>query len=244
MGLNTSPAATFGSIGGAPTDNAALAAALALKLDKAGGTMTGALVNSTNGAASTPPLLLSGTVFTGGSSTTTKPSLLVEPAGTTSTGWSTNGTMLGANAPSGFTGRIFDAQLNGVSKANINQDGTLTINKFGVNIDVYDDDATTLRARLSLGRWLCRDYSDSNQTANLGRDGSGGMALAKDTPLIFSSTANWFGAEACRILSGTGAPESVVTAGVGSLFLRQDGGANTTLYVKESGTGNTGWVAK
>lgn len=23
-----------------------------------------------------------------------------------------------------------------------------------------------------------------------------------------------------------------------------DGGANTTLYVKESGTGNTGWIAK
>jgi hypothetical protein len=43
---------------------------------------------------------------------------------------------------------------------------------------------------------------------------------------------------------GTGNPEGVVTAGVGTLFLRTDGGASTTLYVKESGTGNTGWVAK
>lgn len=43
---------------------------------------------------------------------------------------------------------------------------------------------------------------------------------------------------------GTGSPESVVTAGIGSLFLRHDGGASTSLYVKESGTGNTGWVAK
>ena len=34
---------TFGTLGGAPGDNAALAAALALKLDKTGGTMTGAL---------------------------------------------------------------------------------------------------------------------------------------------------------------------------------------------------------
>lgn len=33
-------------------------------------------------------------------------------------------------------------------------------------------------------------------------------------------------------------------APVGSLFTRTDGGASTTLYVKESGTGNTGWVAK
>jgi hypothetical protein len=46
------------------------------------------------------------------------------------------------------------------------------------------------------------------------------------------------------IYSGTGSPEGVTTAPVGSLFLRRDGGASTTLYVKESGSGNTGWVAK
>ena len=44
--------------------------------------------------------------------------------------------------------------------------------------------------------------------------------------------------------SGTGSPEGAVTAPVGSLFTRTDGGAGTTLYVKESGAGNTGWVAK
>lgn len=49
---------------------------------------------------------------------------------------------------------------------------------------------------------------------------------------------------AASILAGTGTPEGLQTAPVGSLFLRTDGGAATTLYVKESGTGNTGWVAK
>lgn len=44
--------------------------------------------------------------------------------------------------------------------------------------------------------------------------------------------------------SGSGTPEGVVTAPVGSLFSRTDGGSGTSLYVKESGTGNTGWVAK
>lgn len=44
--------------------------------------------------------------------------------------------------------------------------------------------------------------------------------------------------------SGAGSPESAVTAPVGSLYSRTDGGAVTTLYVKESGAGNTGWVAK
>ncbi len=45
-------------------------------------------------------------------------------------------------------------------------------------------------------------------------------------------------------LSGTGSPEGVVIAGVGSLYLRTDGGPVTSLYVKESGTEATGWVAK
>jgi len=44
--------------------------------------------------------------------------------------------------------------------------------------------------------------------------------------------------------SAPGSPEGAVTASIGSLFTRTDGGAGTTLYVKESGTGNTGWVAK
>jgi len=48
----------------------------------------------------------------------------------------------------------------------------------------------------------------------------------------------------CRVLTGSGSPEGVVAAPVCSLFLRQDGTAATTLYVKTSGAGNTGWTAK
>lgn len=43
---------------------------------------------------------------------------------------------------------------------------------------------------------------------------------------------------------GTGSPEGIVTAPVGTLFFRTDGSAGTTLYVKEIGSGNTGWTAK
>jgi hypothetical protein len=46
------------------------------------------------------------------------------------------------------------------------------------------------------------------------------------------------------IYSGVGSPQGVLTAATGSLYLNTSGGANTTLYVKESGSGNTGWVAK
>jgi hypothetical protein len=47
----------------------------------------------------------------------------------------------------------------------------------------------------------------------------------------------------CPIATGSGSPEGVVTAVVCSLYQRTDGGAATSLYVKESGSGNTGWTA-
>jgi len=47
-----------------------------------------------------------------------------------------------------------------------------------------------------------------------------------------------------QIISGSGTPEGAITAPVGSLYLRTNGGAGTSLYVKESGTGNTGWIGK
>lgn len=46
------------------------------------------------------------------------------------------------------------------------------------------------------------------------------------------------------IYAGAGTPEGAVTAPLGSHFHRSDGGAGTSFYVKEAGSGNTGWVAK
>lgn len=51
------------------------------------------------------------------------------------------------------------------------------------------------------------------------------------------------GGTSTKWTSGSGTPEGAVTAVVGSLYTRTDGGAGTVLYVKETGSGNTGWVA-
>lgn len=45
------------------------------------------------------------------------------------------------------------------------------------------------------------------------------------------------------IYSGIGSPEGVLTEQPGAMFYQRDGVAGTTLYRKEAGTGNTGWVA-
>lgn len=44
------------------------------------------------------------------------------------------------------------------------------------------------------------------------------------------------------ILAGNGVPEGSITAAVGSIWLREDGSGTSTLYVKKTGDGNTGWI--
>ena len=70
----------------------------------------------------------------------------------------------------------------------------------------------------------------------LGFDRSNAAATFAGAVSVSGTAATW--------TSGTGSPESVKTAPVGSLYTRTDGGASTTLYVKESGASNTGWIAK
>lgn len=74
-----------------------------------------------------PAVAITGTWITGGSATTTKPHVLIEPSGTTSTVWRTAGTGLGINAPSGFTGDVILAQINGVDLLRLQGGGALTI---------------------------------------------------------------------------------------------------------------------
>jgi hypothetical protein len=96
-------------------------------------TLTGRFISSLNGAASAPPGTFTGTWFTGGTATTTKPQVLIEPTGATSTAWSTSGTGLGVNAASGFTGNLLDLQVNGSSKLAVNNSGHLTLTGSGAS---------------------------------------------------------------------------------------------------------------
>ncbi len=72
-------------------------------------------------AASTPSLKWTGAWFTGGSSATTTPHVLIQQSGAAAGAWSTNGTALGINSASGFIGAYIDHQLNGVSQFSVVQ---------------------------------------------------------------------------------------------------------------------------
>ena len=71
------------------------------------------------------------------------------------------------------------------------------------------------------------------------------LAVAEVAPATINAPGpigvQWTGA---KIYAGVGSPENVVAASVGSLYLRTDGAGGSTLYVKESGAADSGWVAK
>jgi hypothetical protein len=150
---------------------------------------TGEINISLAGAASTPPVSFTGSWFTGGTATTTKPQLLIEPSGTTSTAWSTSGTGLGINAASGFAGNLLDLQVNGTSVTRVLSDGKLLAG---------DGNGSTVAgfrfaSQPDIGMFL--------QTTNLGagsntlsfRDNSTGICLASSIGILRVSSNFGFG---------------------------------------------------
>jgi hypothetical protein len=90
-------------------------------------TSGGSLTNPSASAASAPASYFTGTIFTGGSGTTTFPHLLIQPGtATASSTWSTSGTAFGINGHSGAIGNMVDFQLDGSSKFKVDSAGNVT----------------------------------------------------------------------------------------------------------------------
>ena len=81
---------------------------------------SGVITNSASATGAT--LQLTGTE----TASTASAMLYVDPAATASSTFNANGTLLGINAVSGFTGNGIDYQLNGASKFSVNSGGNIT----------------------------------------------------------------------------------------------------------------------
>jgi hypothetical protein len=127
-------------------------------------------------------------------------------------------------------------------------------NGTGIDIRLADDSGF---APLSASNVVASGYFSTSGYCIVGSSNGyfwpskGGMYAPSDGVIRLSNdsvsgfTRLELGTANLGISRGTGSPEGVVTALVGSLYLRTDGGAATTLYVKESSpTPSTGWVAK
>lgn len=183
-------------------------------------TWTGHHVFSKDGVASIPPLMLSGIWYTvGGTSTTTKPHLLIEPTGTTSTGWSTSGTGLGINAASGFTGNLLDLQIAGARAARFypSGDGSLL---------TLSDRVTTTNAFATL---------QASNNLNCVKGGDGGAtrwALGQNVDSGFNSgllvQSSYIIGFTSGTVAGSSADVKLVRDGAGVLAQKNSTNAQTT----------------
>jgi len=99
----------------------------------------------------------------------------------------------------------------------------------------FDNATNGIKYQVNGGYSVYLTYGGANAPAILVRS---------DASIGFSSTTDPANTAGPQWFAGSGSPESVITAPVGSLYSRTNGGAGTSFYVKESGSGNTGWVAK
>lgn len=88
--------------------------------------------------------------------------------------------------------------------------------------------------------WLYVEYDPDGSASNIQLNNLGPVLTQRVLLANISTDADPNG----HIYRGNGSPEGMVSAPVGSWYQRADGGAGTSFYVKETGSGNTGWVAK
>ena len=91
--------------------------------------------------------------------------------------------------------------------------------------------------------WALVAYDDAG--ASLGTRLSVNRSTGKTTLGAVGATAGLeLGASGPRIMSGTGSPEGVVSAPVGSTYIDTAATTGAIKWAKASGTGNTGWVVE
>lgn len=210
----------------------------------AANTFTGQQVISANGAASTPPLLLSGTIFTGGSATTTKPQFLVEPSGATSTGWSTSGTLIGANAPTGFAGNLLDLQINGSRRLALS--GTVLVpgSSGGTDLGQFNLGFGSLRVRT-----IYAESGSGNSAFSCSQDV--GILMGQTAQIGFTSSAAGVGSNdayfvrsAVSIIGVLGASAGGGAVELSEMTAPSAPGANKVrIYSEDNGSGKTRLMA-
>jgi hypothetical protein len=218
---------TVGLVGGSSgnlvvNQSGAYAGVANSSVDNATGDITlgSRFISSLNGAASAPPGTFTGTWFTGGTSTTTNPQVLIEPTGTTSTGWSTSGTGFGVNAASGFAGNLLDLQVNGTSQFSVGSGGNVSARSLsGFNpLSATWSSTAALTARGVYGGGLAVIdgtngfvfFSDGSGT-NL-RLATGSTSGAPTTRFTFTSAGVFALADAGNITVGTTTGTKIGTA--------------------------------
>lgn len=164
----------------------------------------------------------------------------------------TNAVSIGSNA----TNIEVDASISGgytnpatPNLASVVYDIDKTIFNQSVLINKTVDDDNTVGSRIGAG--VISATRNGNVAGIFGRDTSDGNVLlfrrqgaTKGQVYVDENSVKYYTTTTVFFTTGTGSPSGNISAPPGSLYTNINGGAGATLFVKESGTGNTGWIAK
>lgn len=139
---------------------------------------------------------------------------------------------------------VLEGQLSSIGATNISVSGNMVRNCSKSSPSSFDGISMKADRGLISGnfvRGLDHRFSINTDAANTTVNVFGNHtteSVNRGESVVFGELSNQ------RIHEGSADPEGFVTAPPGDLYLRSSGGAGTTLYVKETGTSNTGWVGK
>jgi hypothetical protein len=129
-------------------------------------TFTNTNTFSKNGAASTSAVELTGTIFTGGTGTTTYPLLRINDSGAAAmTAWSTSGTYIGVNAKNAFIGKLLDLAVDATSVFHVNAYGQVTCGTVSSNGNLIATGSLTVAGTADTGRFTCSGAGGIVQSA-------------------------------------------------------------------------------
>lgn len=114
----------------------------------------------------------------------------------------------------------------------------------GVNVfDVRQSADTFPRWKVNSTGRMSWGAGSGAEDVTLHRTSTGVVAVEVGTFDLNNAARVGSGGSGPQLKSGTGSPESAVSAQLGSLYHRTDGGIGNSLYAKEVGSGTTGWSA-
>ena len=192
------------------------------------------------GAASTPGVQVNGAWFTTGTGSTNTPQLLVEPSGTSSSTWSTQGTGLGVNAASGFSGNLIDLQVNGSSVFSVSSNGTITGTLSNASVDWAAPGTIGGTTPAAAAFTTVTDTGYTQSTGNFAMSGTGNFTTGTGTVSLNGATtvaAN----QNLTMASGTGqfAQTYTGTSNAAAITANSLGSGTAALTIGSSSTSGT-----
>lgn len=169
------------------------------------------LITSKTGAASAAAILASGSIFTGGTGTTTFPQILSQGGSSVAvTTWSTSGTIYGANPPTGFVGNFLDFHVNGgTSVFNVSAAGALVAASATIG-------AASIDANGALYGYLGKINAQTGTTYTIAASDAGKIVEVANASAITVTLPNSLAVGTCFRVVQTGAGQITFSAAFGA----------------------------